>query len=136
MANRIPGADFNCKSLFCCYSGRKLGPYSNSKQSIIVHCFGEVSEWLIEQPWKGCVGLVPTAGSNPALSVMSERDAASFFTCCTCRVFSIFDCFVAVCPPSLGSSEYVWHSLILLYHWCRIVNRDKRSWIMNLRRWS
>ena len=31
--------------------------------------FGEVSEWLIEQPWKGCVGLVPTAGSNPALSV-------------------------------------------------------------------
>ena len=30
---------------------------------------GEVSEWLIEQPWKGCVGLVLTAGSNPALSV-------------------------------------------------------------------
>lgn len=29
---------------------------------------GEVSEWLIEQPWKGCVGLVSTAGSNPALS--------------------------------------------------------------------
>ncbi|MBN2457471.1 MAG: hypothetical protein JXB29_13215, partial [Sedimentisphaerales bacterium] len=29
----------------------------------------EVSEWLIEQPWKGCVGLVLTAGSNPALSV-------------------------------------------------------------------
>ncbi len=27
-----------------------------------------MSEWLIEQPWKGCVGLVPTAGSNPALS--------------------------------------------------------------------
>ena len=30
---------------------------------------GEVSEWLIEQPWKGCVGLVPTGGSNPPLSV-------------------------------------------------------------------
>ena len=29
-----------------------------------------MSEWLIEQPWKGCVGLVPTAGSNPALSVL------------------------------------------------------------------
>jgi hypothetical protein len=33
---------------------------------------GEVSEWLIEQPWKGCVGLVPTAGSNPALSVIAK----------------------------------------------------------------
>jgi hypothetical protein len=33
---------------------------------------GEVSEWLIEQPWKGCVGLVSTAGSNPALSVISD----------------------------------------------------------------
>ena len=31
---------------------------------------GEVSEWLIEQPWKGCVGLVLTAGSNPALSAI------------------------------------------------------------------
>ena len=30
---------------------------------------GEVSEWLKEQPWKGCVVLVSTAGSNPALSV-------------------------------------------------------------------
>ena len=29
-----------------------------------------MSEWLKEQPWKGCVGLVPTAGSNPALSVL------------------------------------------------------------------
>ncbi len=80
MANRIPGVDFNCKSLFCCYSGRKLGPYSNTKQSIIVHCFGEVSEWLIEQPWKGCVGLVPTAGSNPAISVTLERVVTSSST--------------------------------------------------------
>ena len=31
---------------------------------------GEVSERLKEQPWKGCVGLVLTAGSNPALSVL------------------------------------------------------------------
>jgi hypothetical protein len=31
-----------------------------------------VSERLIEQPWKGCVGLVPTAGSNPALSVLGH----------------------------------------------------------------
>ena len=37
-----------------------------------VHDAGEVSEWLIEQPWKGCVGLVPTAGSNPALSVIKN----------------------------------------------------------------
>ena len=36
---------------------------------------GEVSEWLKEQPWKGCVGLVSTAGSNPALSgiVLTRR---------------------------------------------------------------
>jgi hypothetical protein len=32
--------------------------------------YGEVSEWLKEQPWKGCVGLVPTKGSNPFLSVL------------------------------------------------------------------
>ena len=31
--------------------------------------FGEVSEWLKEQPWKGCVGFIPTKGSNPFLSV-------------------------------------------------------------------
>ena len=30
---------------------------------------GEVSEWLKEQPWKGCVGFIPTKGSNPFLSV-------------------------------------------------------------------
>ena len=29
---------------------------------------GEVSEWLKEHAWKACVGLVLTAGSNPALS--------------------------------------------------------------------
>ncbi len=28
-----------------------------------------MSERLKEQPWKGCVGLVPTKGSNPFLSV-------------------------------------------------------------------
>ena len=39
-----------------------------SDLEVRVH-LGEVSEWLIEQPWKGCVGLVLTAGSNPALSV-------------------------------------------------------------------
>ena len=70
MANHIQAGDFDCKFLFYCYIGRKLGPYSNIKPCIFVHCFGEVSEWLIEQPWKGCVGLVPTAGSNPALSVI------------------------------------------------------------------
>ena len=32
-----------------------------------------MSEWLKEQPWKGCVRLVCTAGSNPALSVMTDR---------------------------------------------------------------
>ncbi len=40
---------------------------------------GEVSEWLKEQPWKGCVGLVPTGGSNPPLSVMFDCDKGSFF---------------------------------------------------------
>jgi hypothetical protein len=34
---------------------------------------GEVSEWLIEQPWKGCVGLVLTEGSNPSLSVIIDK---------------------------------------------------------------
>jgi hypothetical protein len=29
---------------------------------------GEVSERLIERSWKGRVGFIPTAGSNPALS--------------------------------------------------------------------
>jgi hypothetical protein len=33
-----------------------------------VYRHGEVSEWLIEQPWKGCVGLVSTVPSNPTLS--------------------------------------------------------------------
>ena len=40
---------------------------------LAIHDAGEVSEWLIEQPWKGCVGLVPTAGSNPALSASFLR---------------------------------------------------------------
>ena len=35
----------------------------------IMRIFGEVSEWLKEQPWKGCVGFIPTKGSNPFLSV-------------------------------------------------------------------
>ena len=37
---------------------------------IFANQLGEVSEWLKEQPWKGCVWLVCTAGSNPALSVV------------------------------------------------------------------
>ncbi len=41
--------------------------------------FGEVSEWLKEQPWKGCVRLVCTAGSNPALSVKNYPIFWKFF---------------------------------------------------------
>lgn len=41
--------------------------------------FGEVSEWLKEQPWKGCVRLVCTAGSNPALSVVFAGEFLKFF---------------------------------------------------------
>ncbi len=32
--------------------------------------FGEVSEWLKEQPWKGCVRYMRTGGSSPPLSVI------------------------------------------------------------------
>ena len=47
---------------------------------------GEVSEWLKEQPWKGCVWLVCTAGSNPALSVTFLLD---FPILCIDRLLSI-----------------------------------------------
>ena len=42
-----------------------------------------MSEWLKEQPWKGCVGLVLTAGSNPALSDgrQANREAELLFNC-------------------------------------------------------
>ena len=43
--------------------------------------YGEVSEWLKEQPWKGCVGLVSTAGSNPALSGCFWRGFVSAQKC-------------------------------------------------------
>ena len=38
---------------------------------------GEVSEWLIEPVSKTGVPLAGTAGSNPALSVMLYKDAAT-----------------------------------------------------------
>lgn len=37
---------------------------------------GEVSEWSIVQPWKGCV-LKGTAGSNPAFSAKSNKPRVS-----------------------------------------------------------
>ena len=48
-----------------------LGRAEDTKivSAVLVLTYGEVSEWLKEQPWKGCVWLVCTAGSNPALSV-------------------------------------------------------------------
>src|SRR5690606_32864663 len=33
---------------------------------------GEVSEWLKEQHWKCCMGLVPIGGSNPPLSAFDR----------------------------------------------------------------
>src|SRR4029453_2228223 len=42
--------------------------------------FGEVSERLIEQPWKGCVRLVRTVGSNPTLSVIFQELASKDFS--------------------------------------------------------
>ena len=40
-------------------------------------CYGEVSEWLIEPVSKTGVPFAGTAGSNPALSVILDRDTAS-----------------------------------------------------------
>ncbi len=38
---------------------------------MVILCFlGEVSEWLKEQSWNGCVRLVCTKGSNPFFSVL------------------------------------------------------------------
>ena len=52
-----------------------LGRAEDTKivSAVLVLTYGEVSEWLKEQPWKGCVWLVCTAGSNPALSVAHRQ---------------------------------------------------------------
>ena len=42
--------------------------YNSPQGQSLITGFGEVSERLIEQPWKGCVGFIPTVGSNPTLS--------------------------------------------------------------------
>ena len=53
-----------------------------------------MSEWLKEQPWKGCVRLVCTAGSNPAFSVflfVCKMQSISPCSSMGCRFFTVFD---------------------------------------------
>ena len=61
-----------------------------------VRCYGEVSEWLIEPVSKTGVPFTGTAGSNPALSVIFDREATSSRSSGTCSVFSIFDWLIAL----------------------------------------